>query len=32
VRGETLREGRRTDTYFMGILREEWMALYGGAL
>jgi RimJ/RimL family protein N-acetyltransferase len=32
VRGETFREGRHTDTYVMGILREEWLALYGGAL
>ncbi len=31
VRGETLREGRHTDTYVMGILREEWDALQGGA-
>jgi RimJ/RimL family protein N-acetyltransferase len=25
-RGETLREGRRVDSIFMGILREEWEA------
>jgi RimJ/RimL family protein N-acetyltransferase len=25
MRGEVLREGRRTDTLFMGILREEWL-------
>jgi RimJ/RimL family protein N-acetyltransferase len=30
LRGETLREGRRTDTYFMGILREEWLAQQAG--
>jgi RimJ/RimL family protein N-acetyltransferase len=24
-----LREGRRWDMYFMGILREEWLARYG---
>ena len=32
VRGETFREGRHTDAYYMGILREEWMSLYGGGL
>jgi RimJ/RimL family protein N-acetyltransferase len=29
LRGEILREGRRTDTFFMGILREEWFAMQG---
>lgn len=29
MRQDTLREGRRTDSYFMGILREEWLALQG---
>jgi RimJ/RimL family protein N-acetyltransferase len=29
MRGDTLREGRRTDSHFMGILREEWLALRG---
>lgn len=27
VRGEQLREGRRTDGIFMGILREEWLQM-----
>lgn len=31
MRGETQREGRHSDVYYMGILREEWLALYGGA-
>lgn len=26
VRGETLREGQRTDCNYMGILRREWLA------
>jgi RimJ/RimL family protein N-acetyltransferase len=26
MRGDTLREGKRTDGIFMGILRAEWMA------
>jgi len=30
IRHDTLREGRRTDGVFMGILREEWLALQGG--
>ena len=30
MRGEVLREGRRTDTFFMGILREEWLAMQDG--
>jgi len=29
LRGDTLREGRRTDGLSMGILRREWMALQG---
>lgn len=29
IRQDTLREGRRTDGIFMGILREEWLALQG---
>jgi RimJ/RimL family protein N-acetyltransferase len=31
IRGETLREGRRTDGLYMGILRQEWLALQAGA-
>jgi RimJ/RimL family protein N-acetyltransferase len=31
MRGEVLREGRRSDTLFMGILREEWLAVEGAA-
>ncbi len=31
MRSEILREGRRTDSYFMGILREEWLALQGAS-
>jgi RimJ/RimL family protein N-acetyltransferase len=31
MRGDTLREGRRTDGIYMGILRREWLALEGGA-
>jgi len=27
TRGDMLREGRRTDTLWMGILREEWLGL-----
>lgn len=30
IRQDTLREGRRTDGIFMGILRGEWLALQGG--
>jgi RimJ/RimL family protein N-acetyltransferase len=29
MRGEVLREGKRTDSFFMGILREEWLAFLG---
>jgi RimJ/RimL family protein N-acetyltransferase len=29
VRGEGLRDGHRYDGYYMGILREEWLALLG---
>ncbi len=29
IRQDTLREGRRTDGIFMGILRDEWLALQG---
>ena len=29
MRGEMLREGQRSDSYFMGILREEWCAIQG---
>lgn len=29
MRGEVLREGKRIDSYFMGILREEWLAMQG---
>lgn len=29
-RQEVLREGRRTDTLWMGILRDEWLALQDG--
>jgi RimJ/RimL family protein N-acetyltransferase len=32
VRGDTYREGRRTDGLFMGILRREWLAMQGAAL
>lgn len=28
TRGDTLREGRRTDGLWMGILRDEWLAMY----
>lgn len=31
IRSEIGREGRRWDSLFMGILREEWLALEGGA-
>jgi RimJ/RimL family protein N-acetyltransferase len=31
MRGETLREGRRTDGLYMGILRDEWLAQQGVA-
>jgi RimJ/RimL family protein N-acetyltransferase len=31
VRGEALREGRRIDCLYMGILREEWLAQQAGA-
>jgi RimJ/RimL family protein N-acetyltransferase len=31
IRGEILREGRRADGFYMGILRREWLALRGGA-
>jgi len=27
TRGDTLREGKRTDGFWMGILREEWLGL-----
>lgn len=30
TRKDILREGRRTDTLWMGILREEWLALQNG--
>jgi RimJ/RimL family protein N-acetyltransferase len=30
TRKDVLREGRRTDTLWMGILREEWLALQNG--
>ena len=29
LRQDTLREGRRTDGIFMGILRDEWLAMQG---
>jgi RimJ/RimL family protein N-acetyltransferase len=29
MREEVLREGRRSDTFFMGILREEWLNMQG---
>lgn len=29
-RGDTFREGRRTDGIFMGLLRREWLALEAG--
>lgn len=29
IRHDTLREGRRTDGIFMGILRDEWLAFQG---
>ncbi len=32
LRGEGLRDGQRYDGYYMGILREEWLALVGGLL
>jgi RimJ/RimL family protein N-acetyltransferase len=31
LRGEVLREGRRYDALYMGILREEWLARGGEA-
>lgn len=31
MRGDTFREGRRTDGIYMGLLRREWLALEGGA-
>ena len=30
TRKDILREGRRTDTLWMGILREEWLLLQDG--
>lgn len=30
MRQDTLREGRRTHGIYMGILRDEWLALQGG--
>jgi hypothetical protein len=30
TRKDILREGKRTDTLWMGILREEWLALQNG--
>ena len=32
TRQDVLREGKRTDTLWMGILRDEWMAQNGGQL
>jgi RimJ/RimL family protein N-acetyltransferase len=32
TRKDVMREGKRTDTLWMGILREEWMAQNGAAL
>ena len=32
MRGDTLKEGRRTDGIFMGILRPEWLKLESGAV
>jgi RimJ/RimL family protein N-acetyltransferase len=32
TRKDVLREGKRTDTFWMGILREEWQEQNGGAL
>jgi len=32
TRKDVLREGKRTDTFWMGILRDEWMAQNGAAL
>jgi RimJ/RimL family protein N-acetyltransferase len=31
IRGETLREGRRLDGLYMGVLRQEWLARQAGA-
>lgn len=31
MRQDQLKEGKRSDSIFMGILREEWQALQGGA-
>jgi RimJ/RimL family protein N-acetyltransferase len=31
TRKDVLREGRRTDTFWMGILRAEWLQLQSGA-
>lgn len=30
MRQDTFREGRRTDGIYMGILRDEWLAMHGG--
>ena len=30
TRQDVLREGRRTDTLWMGVLRDEWLQLQGG--
>ena len=30
TRKDVLREGRRTDTFWMGILREEWLQMQNG--
>jgi RimJ/RimL family protein N-acetyltransferase len=31
MRQEMLREGKRTDTLWMGILRDEWLQMQNGA-
>ena len=31
IRADILREGRRTDSVYMGLLREEWLVRWGGA-
>jgi hypothetical protein len=31
MRGDQLKEGKRSDSVFMGILHEEWLALNGSS-
>jgi len=32
TRGDVMREGKRTDSFWMGILREEWIHMQGSGL